>query len=39
VVISGGVSLLAGEAFNPTFNKPTGGEITRQVQLGFRVDF
>ncbi|MSO36427.1 MAG: carboxypeptidase regulatory-like domain-containing protein [Acidobacteria bacterium] len=28
-----------GNQRSATANKPTGGEITRQVQLGFRVDF
>jgi hypothetical protein len=28
-----------GNQRSATFNKPTGGEITRQVQLGFRIDF
>jgi hypothetical protein len=28
-----------GNQRSATFNKPTNGEITRQVQLGFRVDF
>lgn len=28
-----------GNQRSATANKPTGGEITRQVQLGFRIDF
>ena len=28
-----------GDQRSATFGKPSGGEITRQVQLGFRVDF
>jgi hypothetical protein len=28
-----------GNQRSPTYQKATGGEITRQVQLGFRVDF
>ena len=28
-----------GNQRSATFNKPTNGEITRQVQLGFSVDF
>lgn len=28
-----------GNQRSPTFDKPTNGEITRQVQLGFRIDF
>lgn len=28
-----------GNQRSATFGKPVGGEITRQVQLGFRIDF